>query len=60
MSLDGLDEWLYVTNPVRGCATCEETHEDLRDAIERHDASARFEAARIIHLHPHDSTGPPG
>ncbi|MFC7883659.1 hypothetical protein ACFUVV_17545 [Streptomyces sp. NPDC057376] len=50
-----LDDWLYEAHPVAGCPTCAEAVAALKAAKKSGDANARFEAARIVRQHPHDT-----
>ncbi|THA98838.1 hypothetical protein E6R61_05695 [Streptomyces sp. LRa12] len=50
-----LDEWLYEAHPVAGCSTCSAAATALETAKKSGDANARFEAARIVRQHPHET-----
>lgn len=49
-----LDDWLYEARPVPGCAVCSTAQKALATAKREGDATARFEAARVIRRHPHE------
>ncbi|MEU9059002.1 hypothetical protein AB0D13_09035 [Streptomyces sp. NPDC048430] len=46
-----MDDWLYEAHPVSGCTTCTTAKRKLDVAKKTGNASARFEAARVIRAH---------